>query len=203
MLVTHAQSGNRSCLARGYASAPLRAGHRAFSEFTVIPSVARTIMDIRYAAGFFDGEGCIRVDRCVIKARNYTRYQLKISVGQANPDVLVQFKERFGGAISIDRYAAETRANTRTRYQWYSWSRHAYDFLVSVQPYLIVKADEAALAIEFYRRMKETDRMNRHLSKQEREQIRATRDADLVQLSAMKRREFHIEPSTVALTSAS
>ena len=67
---------------------------------------------------------------------------------------------------------------------------------------LIVKADEAALAIEFYRRMKETDRMNRHLSKQEREKIRATRDADLAQLSALKRREFHIEPSTVALTSA-
>jgi hypothetical protein len=115
-------------------------------------------MDVRYAAGFFDGEGCIRIDRLSIpksdaRPTGYYRYQLKTSVCQANPLPLIELQKLFGGKLHTDNAARNKSLKNRTRHGWITWSRISYDFLVSVRPFLIVKAEEADLAISFFEEM--------------------------------------------------
>ncbi len=158
-----------------------------------------------YAAGFFDGEGCIRVDRIKIKSASdrptaYTRYQLKVSVSQANPEILLGFRDKFGGSISSDTIAKKIRPNSRARHQWYAWSKFAYDFLVEIRPYLIGKAEEADLAIDFYAAMKQQDsHWRKHRGNPpDKAEILAARDVVYDKLAALKRRTYEF-PTTVAL----
>jgi len=154
-------------------------------------------MDICYAAGFFDGEGCIRIDRLIIpksekRPSGYMRYQLKVSLSQANPAPLFLFKEKFGGSLCSDSYAKNVRTNSRIRNQWVAWSRFAYDFLVTVRPHLIVKAEEADLAISLFDEMDS----NRTWFRQHRGnppnkvEILASRDEIFDRLALLKRREY-------------
>lgn len=154
-------------------------------------------MDLNYAAGFFDGEGCVRIDKLIIppnrrRPSGYMRYQLKVSIAQANPDPLYLFQAQFGGSLCSDGYAKKLRSQSRIRNQWVAWSRYAYDFLVAVRPFLIVKAEEANLAISMFEEM---DANRTHFKKHrgnppDKLEILASRDAICSKLSALKRRDF-------------
>lgn len=154
-------------------------------------------MDIQYIAGFFDGEGCIRIDRLIVpssKSRpsGYTRYQLKVSIAQANPLPLQIIMEQFSGTIVADNYAKKKMPNAKTRHSWVAWSRYAYDFLIAVRPYLLVKAEEADLAIAFFEEM---DSNRTHFRKHrgnppDKDLIHLRRDEIVQKLGELKNRDF-------------
>lgn len=97
--------------------------------------------DIAWAAGFFDGEGTIdarprqRAHRC--------EYRLSLYVGQVDPRPLRLLAVLFGGSV------ASRRAGRRGRpmWMWRVTGVGAETTLRTLLPYLIVKAEQARLAL--------------------------------------------------------
>ena len=100
---------------------------------------------VAYLAGFFDGEGCVRI----IKGKNHlgnVQYSLRVIVSNTNDYVLHLYKLSFGGRIQKRKYK---KPEWRDCYAWELSSTRAYDFLKCVYPYLILKKAQADLAFEF------------------------------------------------------
>jgi len=103
---------------------------------------------LAYLAGFMDGEGCISLVRSRPTEKN-PGYHLIIVVTQLNPDPLVMYQVAFGGSI----HRAVDKRGHRPRITWQTSGRNAGRALEALRPFLVVKADEADLALEFLRRV--------------------------------------------------
>jgi len=100
--------------------------------------------DVVWAAGFFDGEGHVRISRpCPRKAR----YSLAIIIGQVDPRPLSYLRALFGGAITSN--GPRQRSTHAPAFRWILSGPSAGSFLRAVQPYLRVKDREAAVGIAF------------------------------------------------------
>lgn len=86
-----------------------------------------------YAAGFFDGEGCVRISRVG------ERYKLQVKISQLDRRPLDLLSNKYGGVVY---------ESSRCPY-WEIASRQASTFLSAILPYLIVKKKEAEIAVEF------------------------------------------------------
>lgn len=102
-------------------------------------------MDVRYIAGFFDGEGCI-----IINKDNHTRHQrrpsysLQVVLGNTDRRPLDWLCEKFGGHIR-----AQSREAQKTVYYWQIMARKASRFLEWIRPHLLIKEVQAWLGLEF------------------------------------------------------
>jgi len=92
---------------------------------------------IAYIAGFVDGEGCIRIKH---SNKQGNSYYVTVTISCNSREALEFIEGGFGGKI----YTKERG------YQYYLASGGAIDFLKCIRNYLIIKAKEADLAIEFY-----------------------------------------------------
>lgn len=92
-----------------------------------------------YAAGFFDGEGCVSI------AASRKSYTLRVDVSNTISAPLIFLQENFSGAISEVRPPAPRKL----QFQWYLLSEKCVPFLVAVFPYLRVKKVEALIGILF------------------------------------------------------
>jgi hypothetical protein len=106
--------------------------------------VEPTPSDVGYAAGFFDGEGSINIKNPARK----TGYRLVVAAAQTAIEPLEWLKERWGGSVRIRR----KRSRRRPAWEWSATSSLALRFLEHVYPLLIVKKDQAAIAIDFQSR---------------------------------------------------
>lgn len=98
-----------------------------------------------YAAGFFDGEGCVSISRTQRKDCNGPTYCLAVIVGQINVEPLLFLQNRWGGSIS-HRIRPPPYSNV---FDWRTQADSAASFLRSLLPYLILKQERAKLAINF------------------------------------------------------
>jgi len=103
-------------------------------------------LDEKYIAGFFDGEGCIYASQRVDK-KGYNSSTLKIQIAQCNLEVLELIQQKYGG--SILEHKNKMKANWRQAWVWQVPAHKAVAFLESVLPYLVVKKEQAELALEF------------------------------------------------------
>jgi hypothetical protein len=111
--------------------------------------VATAETDLAWAAGFIDGEGCVSIVQrwtgaCSTK-KSYRYYQLNINVPQINKDPLLKLQKMFGGQIQAIK-------PTGPRRQSFVWTIHAAlagRMLSMLVPYLIVKKNEAELALQY------------------------------------------------------
>ena len=97
--------------------------------------------DLAWAAGFFDGEGCVRVHHS-----KGDSYRLALSVSQADERPLLHLRNILGGRIN-DKSPA--RPNRRRQWQWAASTREAASALRAMLPYLVLKNGEASLALMF------------------------------------------------------
>lgn len=95
-----------------------------------------TMLDERYAAGFFDGEGCVHI------ARNVR----VILAGCFCPGLLDQFAQRWGGTV---RRASWSNRSRRPGVRWEITGTAAVSFLRDVADHLIEKREQALAAIEY------------------------------------------------------
>jgi len=118
-------------------------------------------MDIRYFAGFFDGEGCISI----VHTKGNNNYRLNVQVSNTNKYVLMCFKKRFGGYVTplIKRSDRHTQA-----YVWKLADAKAGTFLKEINPYLIVKKPQGELALHFQNRINANGGNNTPLTDEER-----------------------------------
>ena len=97
----------------------------------------------QYIAGFFDGEGSIGVYRNG-RGNFHLRTQLTQNVLPSSEALLSGLKERFGGNL------ARMRSSIYRRGEAFNWQLNgtvAAQFLRTIRPYLVLKAEQADVAM--------------------------------------------------------
>lgn len=96
---------------------------------------------IVWAAGFFDGEGCI----CSVKATKDSKSRLlKVAVVNTHRGSVERFVELFGGHVIEKR---PQKIHHKQQYCWWASARKAERMLRELAPFLLVKQPQAKLAI--------------------------------------------------------
>ena len=117
-----------------------------------------THTEVAYLAGILDGEGCISILKMRMKRPYgvYWHYALQLRIGNTYLPLLEWICERVGGKIYAQTYVTNWRGNRKQAYHWHMQGRQAANFLALVRPYLIVKSEQADLAMEFIALGRET-----------------------------------------------
>lgn len=107
-------------------------------------------LDAAYFAGFVDGEGTITTVRTHRESsRSGFRYQPIFQVAQCETDVLEWLREACGNGRIVSAYCKKRDVCHRTVHKLTFSSHQIRHVLPQVQPYLHVKARQAALLMEF------------------------------------------------------
>ena len=93
--------------------------------------------DFAYAAGFMDAEGTVNINRVDCS------WRLKVQVSNTNQEVIEWFERQFGGHVC----RAFRPAGRRPLWTWVKCGTKAAEFLKAIQPYLVVKREEAVLGL--------------------------------------------------------
>lgn len=108
-------------------------------------------VELAYAAGVIDGEGCIGL----YGDRTAWQITIKVHVQMTDRTVLEWFRYTFGGRITKPRVPTDAgRSQTRDwkpAQVWYCQSKVAYEFICAVLPWLRLKRMQAEIAEAFYR----------------------------------------------------
>jgi len=123
-----------------------------------------TQTDIAWAAGFFDGEGCITVP-VRTRSRNRRNYSLALYVGQVDPRPLARLQGYFGGAV----VSRTSWGKGRPIFMWRISGTTAEAALRVLLPFLMVKAEQARLALELRDRIRAYHRIGRSVDPDETE----------------------------------
>jgi hypothetical protein len=102
-----------------------------------------------WAAGFFDGEGCVAICKQVHKKGYRTSYMLQLSISQKDPQPLHIFRELFGGFLY--EYSAK-----QNRVKYWRWSVHgngALSCLDRLIPFLVLKKERAEIGSDYQRKL--------------------------------------------------
>lgn len=97
---------------------------------------------IAYIAGFFDGEGCIRIKKA---NQGGNSYFVIAHITNSNISILQQIQDLFGGAIR-----KQEKGVNKTVYNLCISTSEAVDFLKTLSPFLQEKKEQALLAIKFH-----------------------------------------------------
>ena len=120
-----------------------------------------TTLDIRYVAGFFDGEGSVSITRRKPRIGasgqpTSPKYILEAIIWNTNRRVLELIQQDFGGVLKRRR----PRGNQRKESWGLVWSHgRAYSFLERVFPYLVVKREQAKLGLMYWESRKRSKRL--------------------------------------------
>ena len=95
-----------------------------------------------YFAGFFDGEGNVDIRYRKTNGGKYQRFELRVCVVQVETKPLLMLQDRWGGSLNL-------RRNSNVSI-WVVSGKQAAQFLSDVFEHLIVKRDEAQVALDFY-----------------------------------------------------
>lgn len=100
-----------------------------------------------YAAGLFDGEGCISISR-FLKSNGHHRYSLTASVHMADREAIEWLQETWGGRIYP---AGQGDAKNKPTFIWRLCDSWAIAFLHDIFPYVRLSKvrAKAHLAVEF------------------------------------------------------
>ena len=93
-----------------------------------------------YAAGMLDGEGCIYISPGVTH-----QHQLSVVFAQVEPESLEFLSYEYGGRVRPGKVTSAGRAT----YQWHLTGKDAINFLADVHPYLIIKQQQADVAMRW------------------------------------------------------
>jgi hypothetical protein len=94
-----------------------------------------------WAAGFFDGEGCIGIYK---NSSSHDRHTLEIATAQVDTRPLYIMQALFGGRLTT--HGQQTK---RPVFYWKASSAQAAKAVSEMQPYLVVKREQAECAIRF------------------------------------------------------
>ena len=139
---------------------------------------------VAYAAGLFDGEGCIAIRKMKQKNSRYC-FSLTCVVNMTDPRPVRALMEHFGyGTVS----QGQAHPIYRRPIRWTIVCQTAADFLRQVQPYLLVKREEAALALEFQAHIEQT---KGYWRRPDADEVLKYRERCYRRLQELKRPEIH------------
>lgn len=143
------------------------------------------MLDIRYLAGLFDGEGCIHIavqNRPELKMPSYS---IRAILSMTHEGIIAKVAAQF----SVKYCKIKKPEGNKPAYALQICGPKAAKFMRDMQPYLIVKAEAVEVAL---RLQDDVDRYTRRhwmkFSKDEIEAIRQYRHGLKLQLTALNRR---------------
>jgi len=92
--------------------------------------------DLAYAAGFFDGEGCIMI------AKNGA---VDVRITNTALNVLQKLQSVFGGNIGN-----RTQRVNKKQYSYCFYGDNAIEFIKKIKPFLVEKLPQAETILEYY-----------------------------------------------------
>lgn len=105
---------------------------------------------LAWAAGFFDGEGCVMVEMSKEKACLHGfRTSLHVTVTQTSLPCLQLFLDKFGGSISTSENKTPNGRRWAVQYRWVARNELALDFLTQIEPYVVVKKEQVKAALKY------------------------------------------------------
>lgn len=105
---------------------------------------------LAWAAGFFDGEGCVLVELSKERGcKHGFRTALHATVTQTSLPCLELFLERFGGIIVANENKTPNGRRWAVQYRWSVKNDDAIQFLKAIQPYCVVKKSQVDIAIKY------------------------------------------------------
>lgn len=108
-------------------------------------------IDLSYAAGIIDGEGCIFA--CAfLRDDNTFQTMLHVQVAMCSASVVKWMCDQFGGRLYTD-IPGSGHAKFKRRYVWQVCGKRVGQLLPPLLPYLIEKRKRAEMAIELAGRM--------------------------------------------------
>ncbi len=114
--------------------------------------------DVAWAAGFFDGEGYVTIQKRNSKApsgKRYQSYYLRIGINHVAVEPLHEMIRIFGGTLR--KQSLHTVAgNRKPRHAWQLSCSQAKEALITMMPYFRNKQKAAELGIELQNTMGST-----------------------------------------------
>lgn len=110
-----------------------------------------TDLDASFLAGFFDGEGCVRINSRVASPKSKRlNYQVQVVIGHTNKPILDWIAGLFGGNV-LPRKSAR---NVKQQWFWCVYGDKARTFLQTISPHARIKREEVILALRFLSELK-------------------------------------------------
>lgn len=106
-------------------------------------------VDLAWAAGVLDGEGCIHFSVYRPPARPSAKYRLFIDIQMVHLPTLLKIEGMLGGSVRPINRGAK-KGNRRDIWRWSIGNKAAERILPLLLPYLITKRAEAVIALEFF-----------------------------------------------------
>ena len=106
-------------------------------------------LEIAWAAGFIDGEGCIHIIRQRYGKNNKVSYRLRMHIAQNNYEVLETLRAYIGEHANIIPIKRTHSVNKQVYTLNYD-GVHAYKAIMKLKPFLIRKQCEAQAANDFW-----------------------------------------------------
>lgn len=100
---------------------------------------------LEWMAGFFDGEGSISINVRKSRPRRPEFIQVVITITNCCREAVESFSAKFGGSITVSK----RRKGWSTAYRWRRVGKSALEVLLEIEPHLVVKKEQARLAIKF------------------------------------------------------
>lgn len=102
---------------------------------------------LAYAAGVFDGEGTVGIRLLHKKGQVEKKYHsVTVAITSTDTALTDWLQCHFGGRVNRNHKENADR-NYKEAWKWALLSRHAAAFLEAVRPYLILKAQQARIAL--------------------------------------------------------
>ena len=109
-------------------------------------------LDIAWAAGLFDGEGCVYVAKHKPRRGASEQYILAAKVAMTHKPTIERFAQLFGGNILPSQ---DARANHRPMWVWAIYGRKVHPFLRNILSYAVTKKQEVEIGLEAAQEWKE------------------------------------------------
>jgi hypothetical protein len=150
-------------------------------------------MSPEYLAGFFDGEGCIDVQRMYPKegqGRLYVRPRIRVAQTASCRVVLDELRNRFGGHLS----ARASRISTqRDSVSWEFLDRAGMEVMLEIMlPHLVIKREQARLTLWWLQ-----NASGRHGANGRRPKLEEARRIFMEELKAMKLDPFRSSDAAI------
>lgn len=108
--------------------------------------IKEALISRQYIAGFFDGEGCINLAQGKVGHR--VPY-LRVEISNTRCEVLRALQQEYGGSLMVKKRTLSTLPNAKTAYRWMLTTAKAEVFIASIFSFLVLKKEQARLALEF------------------------------------------------------